>query len=856
MLDPFTLACILAVVAAVIAIVFYLFSGSDDERDFEKAFGENARKLLSQDREKHKSKVKVTKKKDLKEKRAETKLDGDLDSEAATAIEPTPELKTEPAEPAALSTSTTSVKTASPPEPKVKKHSKKEKSIAGNASASEPEESKPEAAPVSNEETAAVSEHFLDENKENRGDQASTSEGKKKRKSKIKKEEDVIVAKTVAPEADQNCIVKEAQANVAVETVTTTSTKEKEKKPKKKITVVNINDLDSNKVLTRIASLEEIEPEYISYLATYFHDTNAKVNSLEHTINELERKEADHKKKIEQHQQSRAIADRQIADHVRVISELTSKLQTLTVSEASAKQQIIQLNNVRLENDTLKSALSKSAADAAAAAKAIANLKTVEANHAEVNERLAKMTKSLNETVEENASLKRQIAGFSEQITALEHLKKEFAALDTAAHQLKAELEEKTRVIEETNRMASAVDSGKRAECERDEIAHQFAQARSEWEKKEAALMNEYTSLKNLVDELNKEVAKFEQFKKEQDELEQKLLAKEAELAEKSARLAAAENEKQVLVGKGNDRSAELESENAALRKKVADLEKKLSDVEKSHAKALSEASAAHAAAGDEVMVLKRTQTVEACRPSASANDAEIISLRSENHRLQHKNEELRKRNFKILDDVAYLEKELAARISSSSPDSRKSKKGDNDSNNKQLLEERKLVASAIGSLVHSPLNDSSYDDYVHQLAKSLKSALHESGKKEKKDRSKDHSKDHSKAQAKMQAEIDNYRNAFSSLSALLTQIEMGVEERESFYKEKVAALESALEKANAVASSADRLKKELRECELLKKQIEALRTCLGQNANDDKTPTSAKPCTVKSDESDWEVVL
>lgn len=36
MLDPFTLGCILAVVAGVIAIVFYLFSGTDDERDFEK----------------------------------------------------------------------------------------------------------------------------------------------------------------------------------------------------------------------------------------------------------------------------------------------------------------------------------------------------------------------------------------------------------------------------------------------------------------------------------------------------------------------------------------------------------------------------------------------------------------------------------------------------------------------------------------------------------------------------------------------------------------------------------------------------------------------------------------------------
>ncbi|ETN78051.1 hypothetical protein NECAME_03010, partial [Necator americanus] len=384
---------------------------------------------------------------------------------------------------------------------------------------------------------------------------------------------------------------------------------------------------------------------------------------------------------------------------------------------------------------------------------------------------------------------------------------------------------------------------------------------------------------------------------------EQKLLAKEAELAEKSARLAAAENEKQVLVGKGNDRSVELEAENVALRKKVAELEKKLSDVEKSHAITLAEATAKQTSTDDEIMVLKRTQPVDACKPSASVNEDEMISLRSENDRLQQKNEELRKRNFKILDDVASLEKQLAATVSSTSHESSKSKKGDGDSDMKQLLEERELVASAIGSLVNSPLNDSSvaqkklfplfqsYEKYVNDLAKSLKSALHESGKKDRKDRSKDHSKDHREGPvAKMQAEIDNYRNAFSCLSALLTQIEVGVEERESFYKDKVAALESALEKASAVATSADRLKKELRECELLKKvllldidalligleyfvsnlnsgtifmfaswqqfhQIEALRTCLGQNTNDDKTSTSARSCTVKSDESDWEVV-
>ncbi|PIO66477.1 hypothetical protein TELCIR_11809 [Teladorsagia circumcincta] len=249
---------------------------------------------------------------------------------------------------------------------------------------------------------------------------------------------------------------------------------------------------------------------------------------------------------------------------------------------------------------------------------------------------------------------------------------------------------------------------------------------------KEAALMNEYTSLKNLVDELNKEVAKFEQFKKEQDELEQKLLAKEAELAEKSARLAAAETEKQ----------------------------------------------------------------------------------------------ELRKRNFKILDDVANLEKQLRERISSEPVAKSSAAKGDEESCRTQLLEERKLVASTIGSIVNSPMKDSSYVEYVKGLAKSLKAALNETRMSHKEDETSSSNND------AHQAELENYRSAFHSLSLLLAQIEMGVNERESFYKDKVAQLESELDKA----------------------QIQALRKCLGQ-PEEGKEIASSRSGTMKSDESDWEVV-
>lgn len=46
----------------------------------------------------------------------------------------------------------------------------------------------------------------------------------------------------------------------------------------KKDSATIIRDLDSDKVLTRLASVEEIEPEYIGFLATYFHDTTAAVS--------------------------------------------------------------------------------------------------------------------------------------------------------------------------------------------------------------------------------------------------------------------------------------------------------------------------------------------------------------------------------------------------------------------------------------------------------------------------------------------------------------------------------------------------------------------------------------------------
>ncbi|KAJ1365366.1 hypothetical protein KIN20_025641 [Parelaphostrongylus tenuis] len=782
MLDPLTVACVLAVLAGIVAIMFYLFSGNDDEREFEKVYGENARKLFSHEREKPKSKVRLGRKKEVKEKKNEQKLDADFETEVVVPSEQSVDFADSVAP-----TSTAPPVKASMVESSDRKPARKEKvSVVEHVGEENLERDH------SIEDELALRSENLDENKENQSEHPY-SEARKKKRNKGKKEEDDAIGELLSSEKE-----------LMVESTPPSNYKsEKEKKSKKKMNVVNINELDSNKVLTRLASLEEIEPEYISYLASYFHDTHAKIYHLEEAVNCLEKREVEMKKKIDQHQQSRAIADKQIADHVRAISELTSKVQSLSVAEAASKQQIVHLNNVRVENETLKSALSKSAGEAAAAAKALANFEAVKASNAELSGRLAKVTRSLNESMEQNAALKQEISDYSKQTAALENLKLEFTTLDSVARKLKTELEEKTRAIEESKKMESDSEASfKKVESERDEVIQQFAQARIEWEKKEKALMNEYTSLKNLVDELNKEVAKIEQFKKEQDELEQKLIAKEAELVEKSARLAAAETEKQVLVVKGNDRSAELQAENVALRKKLSDLENELSEEKSSRKLMVNNVESEQSAEGDElitevvnphcclVYVFYRKLNVwisaslitfwglvmmwQVFERKTLGYNRKMRSFDNETSKYWITSLDWRSNWLRHCQRNYLLDRSLTrSNVTPLTP---------------QLRGERELVASTIGSIVNSPLDGSNYNDYINDLAKLLKAALRDSRKCDN-----DGDK---KSVARLQGELGRYRDTLNSLAVLLTQIELGVHERESFYKDKVAQLESELDKA------------------------------------------------------------
>ncbi|KJH45006.1 hypothetical protein DICVIV_08961 [Dictyocaulus viviparus] len=169
MLDPLLLACVLAVLAGIIAIVFYLFSGNDDERDFERAFGENARKLFHHDREKHKSKVKLGKKKEVKERKNEPKLDAVIETETAATYEQSSELID-----AVASSTATSVKTTAINSNDKKQISKDEKDQIAEFNN---DEANMKSIFILGNEVNLPRETSIDENKENQNEQTSYCEG-------------------------------------------------------------------------------------------------------------------------------------------------------------------------------------------------------------------------------------------------------------------------------------------------------------------------------------------------------------------------------------------------------------------------------------------------------------------------------------------------------------------------------------------------------------------------------------------------------------------------------------------------------------------------------------------------------
>ncbi|PAV83304.1 hypothetical protein WR25_19274 isoform B [Diploscapter pachys] len=665
-------------------------------------------------------------------------------------------------------------------------------------------------------------------------EKAKGEEAKKKKNKNKPKKEDKPNGYDAGQEYQEKTIIHHVQAS--------NSHPEPKKAAKKKPTI--IRDLDSDKVLTRLASVEEIEPEYIGFLATYFHDTTAANNDLRQKLNAKASTEAELQNKLEEAKTLRMALERQAVDKDRQLQIASSKL---TATQSAAEQFHGQTEQLRVENEGLKKAINAASVAAAEVANKQAELDALRQKETTLNRRVSQLEGELKQLKLNNEQLQKS----AEDTSELEKVQAEFIKLEQVARELKTQLEGKNAALEEAKKKESGAVTAEdltKIQKEKESILNDFEASKIEWEKKETALMTEYHSLQSLVDELNKEVAKFETFKKEQEDLEQQLRAKERELAEKSAKLREAES--QVFIPSANqDKVASLEKTNAELKSEVENLTKKLIASEEKAASATPQSNGI-----EEEVVLKKTKGLDAA-PSAGSNE-EVQKLKDENQRLKAKNDELRERNLKILEQVNGGSGGGEASVAQVKV---KAAKGGEENSN-SLVEERRLVVELLGPLAKSTkakLEDkAAYSKWLNEtannLTKQLADAVNKAGK--------------SNSQTKVTTaesnnnnnnDVTKYKDALTVLTGELTRIEHLYAEGQSRYEARIAELEQKLARAVNVIDSVHKLKGELKQCQELKRQIVDLKTTLTSEEAlaDLPRPSPGSASSAKSDDGEWEVV-
>ncbi|CAI4223666.1 unnamed protein product [Auanema sp. JU1783] len=633
MLDPVSLGIALTCIAFIIAIIFFVSSRGDD---FDKVYDENTRKLLAQNKEKGKAKVKVVKKKEKKTEKVH-------DTKKSDAVCTDNDIQKEEI-----------IEEAQLVEEQIKVT----------------ETSQNEIVPT----TPSAEVNSSDE-----------SDGKKKKK-KAKK-----VEKT------------EKSENIGLSSV-------QEKKPKKK--AITLSSLDSNKVLTRFASVEDVEPEYISFLATHFDDTTEKISFLTREVQESTRM-------FETQRDARLAIERKLKEQQKDLTVKLQMVEAMTIERQTTQKEIVNLR-------TTLQAMSASLKQSASIKDELESLKA-EKNRESVH--LSNLQNELKTAVAQTSALKSE----NESITAsFESLKKEFVSLESV---LKAQ----------------KLNSEKNIEAGRDQekllVSHQ--KEKEEWTSKQEKLLEEYRSLQLIVADLNQEVGKFEEHKKQVDlresQLETKWVKKEQELIKKFEA---------------------LQNENGKLADELNSQQEQNKRLQISHEENVAKLSV-------QVNTLQAKGQENGVKPGKTVSD-DSSKINAENDSLRLKNQELRERNFKILENF----RELENRVSGTAAVKQNVEEKKNDDVTDRF---NKLVNAINKSLSLSKTaikDDKSYTTWLDSV--SAKIAERNTRPESEKD------------SKHCEAALNDLSNQLSLISSLATQ-------QRKDYEDRIMLLENKLKRSTAV---------------------------------------------------------
>ncbi|GMS79321.1 hypothetical protein PENTCL1PPCAC_1496, partial [Pristionchus entomophagus] len=421
---------------------------------------------------------------------------------------------------------------------------------------------------------------------------------------------------------------------------------------------LSLKDLDTNKVVARLSSIDEIEIEYIEYLNNFFHETAINASRADKEAAIAKGKADESARALEKTKGDVKRLEKEMEGSSRLTHELATK-----AAAAGSEAQELKSRLAAIEVEKEKLCRDVDAAKKAAAAVVIPvlpdnkeELEKLNSDAKSASARIADLEEQLKATKESVAKERKQL----EQSVLLQKTHE-----DTALGQevLLAESRQNAKAIGE--RLTGLEQEKKSLEARLVEANKHCDELKEHAKQREATHAADTLSLKTMIEELNKEVHRFEEAKKEQTEMVSKLAAKEAELIKKCAALEDAEKQISAIKKGSESSSSAAEAQIAALTKRVSEL-----------SAALQEEKAARAAAAEivvpvaeqkkedveEVVQLQKSAYLDAAPPTGPSADAEkVAELEKEVARLQEKNTELRTMNHSMVDQMNVLEKRIVA---------------------------------------------------------------------------------------------------------------------------------------------------------------------------------------------------
>ncbi|CAB3397854.1 unnamed protein product [Caenorhabditis bovis] len=314
------------------------------------------------------------------------------------------------------------------------------------------------------------------------------------------------------------------------------------------------------------------------------------------------------------------------------------------------------------------------------------------------------------------------------------NLNVQIRALEKVVADCKQELEKKINTVKELTVEITA----------KNETIQKLESEKQEWVKKESSLVVEYANLKKMVESTTKQLEEFVDSKTAVEKQNVELKQREADLLKKQG---------------------ELFEKQQQDEEKIADLEKALFD---------------KAQEVEEVVIVQRENAVSSA-PSSSSSE-EFEKVKAENQRLQAKIEELRNRNFAILEKV-----ESAGH---KAPEAKQN-----------VSKERKIVVTTIGDLAKKPLENledsGAYTKWLQDTTADIRKRLSSQSEQSvgktaapKKDKKR---KPSESSTVPTSGDVTVYRDALNALMTELDHIEKLAAKQASEYEAKIVELKQNL---------------------------------------------------------------